>query len=191
MKTTLLIALLALSSAAQGLAETLRKGILEEESKQNLNGAIQAYQSVLTQFDSQRKIAATALFRMAESYRKLGKNAEATAAYSRLVREFPDQGKLVEQSRTHLPATYKAGPEQAAQEHEAAAQAQLAVQRAAWARYRKLKEEEIKVLEEQISIVQRRVERGSAIPDQVLSLKMELLRLQQAIAAFDAGNPPK
>jgi hypothetical protein len=42
------------------------QGILEEESKQNLPAAIQAYQSVLTQYDNDRKTAAAALFRMAE-----------------------------------------------------------------------------------------------------------------------------
>src|SRR5690242_13353385 len=67
----------AVSPAQDHLAESLRKGVVEEESRHNLNAAIQQYQSVVAQFDEARATAATALFRMAECYRKQGKDAEA------------------------------------------------------------------------------------------------------------------
>jgi tetratricopeptide (TPR) repeat protein len=92
-----------LCAAQDKMAEALRKGIVEEDTNQNLNAAIQSYQSVVTQYDEDRKSAATALFRLAECYRKQGKSDQATAAYKRVVQEFADQTKLAEQSRSHLP----------------------------------------------------------------------------------------
>jgi tetratricopeptide (TPR) repeat protein len=87
------------------MAEALRKGIVEEDVNRNLDAAVQNYQSVVAQYDEDRKSAATALFRLAECYRKQGKNDQATAAYKRVVQEFADQTKLAEQSRSHLPKT--------------------------------------------------------------------------------------
>ncbi len=118
MKLTLALMALFVISGAQGaqdpLAETLRKGVVQEETNQNLDAAIQAYQSVLTQFGEERKTAATALFRLAECYRKQGKNDLAMAAYKRVVAEFADQTKLAEQSRTVLARTFKVQTPQAA-----------------------------------------------------------------------------
>jgi tetratricopeptide (TPR) repeat protein len=91
------------------MAEALRKGIVEEDANKNLNAAIQFYQTVVTQYDEGRASAATALFRLAECYRKQGKNDQATAAYKRVVQEFADQSKLAEQSRSHLPKGQQAG----------------------------------------------------------------------------------
>src|ERR1017187_7533731 len=112
MRTTLALALFLLAAglcvAQDKMAEALRKGIVEEETNRNLNGAIQSYQSVLAQFDEDRKSAATALFRIAECYRKLGKNDQAAAAYTRVVQDFADQTRLAEQSRSHLPKAQQA-----------------------------------------------------------------------------------
>ena len=68
-------------SAADNLSEALQKGLLEEEANHDLNAAIQAYQSVIDQFGDQRKIAATAVFRLGECYRKQGKTNEANAQF--------------------------------------------------------------------------------------------------------------
>ena len=91
------------------MAEALRKGIVEEDANRNLAAAIQSYQSVLAQYDEDRKSAGTALFRLAECYRKQGKNDQAAAAYKRVVQEFADQTKLAEQSRSHLPKGQQTG----------------------------------------------------------------------------------
>jgi tetratricopeptide (TPR) repeat protein len=110
MKTALTVAFLvcsaALSGAQERLADQLRKGIVQEEASQNLEKAIKAYQAIVAQFDEDRKAAATALFRLAECYRKTGKREQAVAAYQRVVREFPDQAALVEPSRQQLASTY-------------------------------------------------------------------------------------
>src|SRR5688572_20887356 len=88
--------------AADQLNPELQRGLFEEEANQNFNAAIKAYQSVLTTHDSERKLAATALFRLGECYRKLGKTNDAISQYQRLVIEFPDQATLANLSRQNL-----------------------------------------------------------------------------------------
>ena len=97
-----LFAVVALTYAADPLNEALQKGLLEEEANHNLDAAIQAYQTAVTQYDTQRQVAATALFRIAECYRKQAKTNEAAPFYQRVVRDFSDQTKLVELSRPHV-----------------------------------------------------------------------------------------
>ncbi len=88
--------------AADALTEALQKGLFEEEANQNLEAAIKAYQDVLGRAEEQRRIAATALFRLAECYRKQGKTNEASAEYRRLVRDYSEQATLVNLSRQNL-----------------------------------------------------------------------------------------
>src|SRR5438876_10783760 len=90
------------AGAADNVNEALQKGLLEEEANHNLDAAIQAYQTVLNQFDNQRKIAATAVFRLAECYRKLGKTNEAVAQYQRVIQDFSDENSLVGPSERNL-----------------------------------------------------------------------------------------
>ncbi len=89
-------------SAADALTEAFQKALFEEEANRNLDAAIQAYQSVLKQLDTQRKIASTTVFRLGECYRKLGQTNEAAIQYQRVLREFSDQEILVNLSRQNL-----------------------------------------------------------------------------------------
>src|SRR5436190_2190772 len=77
------------------LAEKLQKGLFEEEANHNLEAAIAQYKLVIAAADDQRKITATAIYRLAECYRKLGKQKEADELYSRLQRDFSDQSQLL------------------------------------------------------------------------------------------------
>ena len=88
--------------AADGLTQTLQHGLYEEEGNQNLDAAIKSYQSVIDQSQEQRKVVATALFRLGECYRKLGNTNEATAQYQRIIRDFSEQEQLVKLSRQNL-----------------------------------------------------------------------------------------
>src|SRR2546421_6768191 len=90
------------SAATNDLSSALQRGLFEEEANHNLDAAIQAYQSVINQYDKDRKLAATAIFRLGESYRKQGKTNEAVAQYERVLREFPDQPDLLPVSRGNL-----------------------------------------------------------------------------------------
>src|SRR5688500_20207661 len=83
------------ASAADTLTEKLQRGLFEEEANHNLDAAIKEYQSVVAQSDEQRKVTATALFRLGECYRKLGRTNEANAQYQRILRDFSEQEQLV------------------------------------------------------------------------------------------------
>src|SRR5438094_10664998 len=98
----LLIATARVACAADNVNAALQKGLLEEEANHNLDAAIQAYQSVVNQYDDQRKIAATAVFRLGECYRKQGKTNEARVQYERVLADFADQTTLATLSRQNL-----------------------------------------------------------------------------------------
>lgn len=92
-------------AATDDLSTTLSKGLFEEEANHNLPAAIRTYQSVIDRFDTDRKLAATAIFRLGECYRKQGSTNEANAQYQRILREFADQAPVVALSRQNLAAT--------------------------------------------------------------------------------------
>ena len=116
MKTNLLIsgillsAVTFVSAATNDLTTAIQRGLFEEEANQNLGAAIQAYQSVANQFDKDRKLAATAIFRLGECYRKQGNTNDAATQYERILREFSDQPTLVTLSRQNLAALGSAPP---------------------------------------------------------------------------------
>jgi tetratricopeptide (TPR) repeat protein len=93
---------LAAPAATNDLTSLLQQGLFEEQANRNLDAAISDYQSLAAQFDKDRQIAATAIFRLGECYRKLGNTNEAIAQYERIVREFPDQQTLATLSRQNL-----------------------------------------------------------------------------------------
>ncbi|MEW6305166.1 MAG: ankyrin repeat domain-containing protein [Verrucomicrobiota bacterium] len=114
MKRIVYALLCLLSAAAANAADTLeasfKQGLFEEEGNRNFKAAIAAYQAALAQFDKDRQIAATTVFRLAECHRKLGQTNEAAAHYQRILREFSDQTQLVELSRKQVPAIGNAQP---------------------------------------------------------------------------------
>src|SRR5690349_14053830 len=89
-------------AATNDLTSALQKGLFEEEANHNYPAAIEAYESVVSRFDDNRKLAATAIFRVGEIYRKQGRTNEAAAQYQRIVREFADQAPLMEMSQHTL-----------------------------------------------------------------------------------------
>jgi tetratricopeptide (TPR) repeat protein len=183
MKITLTLFLLAISAssvcAQDPMAEALRKGIIEEDANHNLNAAIQAYQSVLTQFNADREAAATALFRLAECYRKQGKNDQAEAAYKRVIQDFGEQTKLADQSRRHLP--------QPTESETAASPAVAAARR----RYREILQKEIDIASQNLAYKQEQFQLGMVRVPDTLAPERELAEKQRALAAFDAGKLPE
>ena len=89
-------------AATNDLTTLLQRGLFEEEANRNLDAAISNYQSLANDFDKDRQLAATAIFRLGECYRKLGRTNEAVAQYQRIVREFSDQQTLATLSQQNL-----------------------------------------------------------------------------------------
>lgn len=96
--------------AADPLTERLQRGLFEEEANRNLDAAIREYQSVVTQADEQRKVVATALFRLGECYRKLGRTNEAVAFYQRITRDYSEQEQLAKLAADFLKPALAAAP---------------------------------------------------------------------------------
>jgi ankyrin repeat protein len=119
MKTKYLIGGLILGTvmvvraATNDLTAALQKGLFEEEANHNFLAAIQAYQEAIAKFDKDRQLAATAVFRLGECYRKQGNTNEATVQYERVLREFADQAQLATLSRSYLAAPEKPKPTEA------------------------------------------------------------------------------
>jgi tetratricopeptide (TPR) repeat protein len=80
----------------------LSEGLLHEEGDVDPARAIESYQQIVRDFDQRRPAAAQAIFRLAESYRKLGRTEEAKVQYARILREFTDQPQLAQLSQRQL-----------------------------------------------------------------------------------------
>jgi tetratricopeptide (TPR) repeat protein len=190
----IMLACAATSFAQEHMADTLRNGILEEDSKQRPAAAIQQYQAVLTEFAQARQTAATALFRMAECYRKQGNKPQAIASYQRLLRDFADQTKLAAQSRTVLATTYSVAPAAGDQSDRAkfdklmdGQKEEIAKIAAARARYRAAIEEEMALDEKQLSSFREMSGPNDELKRTIADLEEKIVRLKRDLAAFDAG----
>ncbi len=185
MKTSIVISGLVLGAVAFARAATndlttaLQRGLFEEEANQNLGAAIQAYQTVANQFDKDRKLAATAIFRLGECYRKQGNTNEAAAQYERILRDFSDQPTLVTLSRQNLSALGTAP----------LTPATPVISDAARQEQKRLLEEEIKVVQKKLDLQQSEYRGGVITYVEVLATERELLELKRQVAALDAGLP--
>ena len=92
------------TTAGKDAAELLRQGLFEEEANRDSGKAATAYAGVVALYDSQRALAATALFRLAEVRVAQGNKTEATALYQRLLAEFANQETLAKLTRERLAA---------------------------------------------------------------------------------------
>ena len=104
---SLLLCALALIPAAgraatNDLTALLQQGLFEEQANRNLDAAIEDYAALAKQFDKDRQLAATAIFRLGECYRAQGKTNEAAAQYQRILRDYSDQTTLAALSRQNL-----------------------------------------------------------------------------------------
>ena len=89
-------------AATNDITGLVQKGLFEEEARHNLDAAIGAYQAAIEGFDKDRQLSATAVFRLGECFRKLGKTNEANVQYERILREFTDQTNLVKLCSDYL-----------------------------------------------------------------------------------------
>src|ERR1035437_6492968 len=107
MKTKLCVLIFLLAAAlapaqTNNLTVLLQQGLFEEQGNRNLDAAIEDYAALAKQFDKDRQLAATAVFRLGECYRAQGKTNEAAAQYQRVLRDFSDQQTLATLSRQDL-----------------------------------------------------------------------------------------
>jgi ankyrin repeat protein len=169
-------------AATNDATAALQKGLFEEEANHNLGAAIQAYQSVVVQFDKDRKLAATAVFRLGECYRKQGNTNEANAQYQRVLREFADQPTFATLSRQNLAALGGAQPPPTvpAESTAAAAEAEAASWQAQLDRLERLSPEERGIVIQQ------------DFPDPALnSLRVKLAEAKQRLVSLQQVYAPQ
>ena len=117
--TVLAGSVLLLAQAPRSVEVELKAAQHKEEVEGDLQGAITLYRAVVDRAGrTDRGVAATALLRMADVYRKLG-DTQARAAYERVTREFADQLESAASARRHLTAL---GAPQASQAERVARQ---------------------------------------------------------------------
>ncbi len=84
------------------LQKLLQDALFAEEATQDLTQAAAAYEALLAAYADQRRLAATALFRLAEVRRKQDRPQDAIAHYQHLLRDFPSEEPLARLSRENL-----------------------------------------------------------------------------------------
>jgi len=185
-----LVAAAFYAPAADTLNETLQKGLFEEEANHNLDAAIKAYQSVIQQTEEQRKLAATAVFRLGECYRKLGRTNEAAAQYQRVLSEFLDQPALANLSRQNLVGLGMSQPGQ-----EPTGRGTLDKYRAltptARGKLKELLQEQIKLAEKNLAEQQNRIKTGTVAPEEVFRFQKEVLSLKREVVLVDGLSTPE
>ena len=77
-----------LAASAASPSELLEKGIYTEETKGDIDGAIAIYQQIADEAKTARALAAQAQLRLGQCYLKKNRNAEANAAFEKLIRTF-------------------------------------------------------------------------------------------------------
>jgi len=177
--------LLAIPSvaAAQGtLADQLRKAIVEEEVNQKLDKASETYTKILAQYDEDRKVAATALFHLAECSRKLGQKEKAIAAYQRVLREFTDQTALANACRNNLSQVYGIRSEREPAALSQRDQDQLKLQLLEIENREKELQLQLRIAEEQLQAAERRVQAGLAPPFDLSPILLEIERFKMRLS---------
>jgi hypothetical protein len=109
-RTTIL--LLALSTAsllatatavrAESPSDTLEQGIYSEETKGDLEAAMQLYQKVIAQAKADQASAAQAQYHLGVCFYKKENYPDANAAFESVVKDYPDQTNIVALARKYL-----------------------------------------------------------------------------------------
>ncbi len=102
-----IIALLGSGSTlpAASLSELLEQGIYSEQTKGDLDGAVEAYQQVVKDAKAGEYLAAQAQYRLGVCYYKKKDYTAATAAFQKLVQDYPNEKDLVRMANEYLTGT--------------------------------------------------------------------------------------
>ncbi len=90
-------------SPSGSVSELLEEGIFNEETKGDIDAAIAIYQQVLARTAADQSVAAQAEFHLAQCYLKKDRKDDATAAFQKLVDNYPNQTALVAKAKQYLP----------------------------------------------------------------------------------------
>lgn len=100
----ILVNLMTLPVQAQSLSLRLQQAQFTEEAEGDLDSAMQLYRAIIDEANSNRRVAAQALYRLGLCHLKRDQNEEAEQAFHQAILEAPDQTEIVEASRAQLKA---------------------------------------------------------------------------------------
>ena len=83
---------------AEPVSVMLERGIYLEETRGDLDGAIEIYMEILKNHMENRSYAAKALYRIGQCYQKQGRRQDAEDAFSDVVEKFPDQKEMADKA---------------------------------------------------------------------------------------------
>lgn len=155
--------------AADPVRSALERGLFAEESDGDLESASKAYLEAVRAQAETREMGATALYRLGEVYRKLGRTADARQMFERLAREFPEQTRWVGLGTARLT---ELSPKEARKPQDS-----IAFQE-------NLLQQELLIAEQAAAEVQKRIEIGSMAPMEAVGPKREVLRIQRQMLAL-------
>jgi hypothetical protein len=89
-------------AAAASPSELLEQGIYSEETKGDVDAALKLYQQVVAEAKAGQAVAAQAQYRVGVCYYKKKNYTEATAAFEKLVKDYPDQKDLIALANKYL-----------------------------------------------------------------------------------------
>lgn len=112
-----IVLIFAASIAAASPATMLEEGIYAEQTKGDLNEAIQIYRRIIADDAANRRHVSEALYRLGSCRLKQGDPQAATGAYGRLAGLYPERSDLIEQAESQMAAFYREHPDAAAPAH--------------------------------------------------------------------------
>lgn len=86
-------------------SELLARGIEAQENKRDLGSAVALYQTILSETNLPKEIAAQAQYRLGVCYYGQKQYAKATGAFQTFIKEFPDLGDAVQLARQFMGST--------------------------------------------------------------------------------------
>ena len=161
------------------LADKFRLALIEEETGQHLDSAIQAYQNVIAAMDAQRQMAVTAIFHLGECYRKQGRTNDAMTQYDRILRDFSEQKQVVELARRR--------GDELAPDRKGKAMVQApgaASQKAFDPEQVRMVREEIALVEKQLETLQVMIQCGKATSSELLKPRQDLFMLKRLLPEY-------
>jgi tetratricopeptide (TPR) repeat protein len=113
-------------AVAEPVSVLFEKGIYLEETKGDLNGAMEIYKKILEESETNRAYAAQAQYRLGMCYMKKGEKEKSIEIFKDLVEKYPEQKDLVEKAMKHIPEEPKTEEEWAKIRDEAIGKGDLA-----------------------------------------------------------------
>lgn len=182
------------AESRENLTQLLQTGLFEEEANQDIQAAIQIYEEVVDAVDQQRRLAATAVFRLGECYRKLGQNERASEQYTRLIREFGGEERLAQLSRQNLRgmgfSDESSGTVQTLTSSESTSP-YVGLTEAGRQEMRRLLEEELALAENELKSARVQSSAGVGSRSQVSDAQKEVIRVQKELVMLNNPAPQK